>query len=38
MIDFTVYKGESFDTLAQMYGINRIEAIKQYAAFKAKGV
>ncbi len=38
MIDFTRYESQSFDTLAEMYGIDRNEAIKQYAAFKAKGV
>jgi len=38
MIDFTRYEGESFTTLAEMYGIDRNEAIKQYAAFKARGV
>ena len=36
MIDFTRYEGESFATLARMYRIERNEAIKQYAAFKAR--
>ena len=37
MIDFTKYEGESFATLAQMYSIERNDAIKQYARFKARG-
>lgn len=37
MIDFTKYEGESFAILAQMYSIERNDAIKQYARFKAQG-